>query len=107
MFMTADCLMEGVGCDRVTANFAAAKIDGSFKVSDDESVAMARYLLRAEGLFVGGSSGMNCVAAVRAARRLGPGHTVVAVLCDGGQRYLGSVHRGADEEEDEVEQEKA
>ena len=93
-----DTIMEGVGCDRVTANFASASLDGSFQVRDDESVAMARHLLDAEGLFVGGSSGMNCVAAVRAARELGPGHTVVTVLCDGGQRYLNSVHALAEPE---------
>ena len=87
-----DTVMEGVGCDRVTANFAEARVDGSFQVSDDESVAMARHLLQAEGLFVGGSSAMNCVAAVRAARELGAGHTIVTILCDGGQRYLNSVH---------------
>ena len=53
---------------------------------------MASHLLSAEGLFVGGSSAMNCVGAVRVARKLGPGHTIVTVLCDGGQRYMGSVH---------------
>ena len=87
-----DSIMEGVGCDRVTANFAAAAIDGSFQIADDESVGMARHLLEHDGLFVGGSGAMNCVAAVRAARALGPGHTVVTILCDGGQRYLNSVH---------------
>lgn len=54
---------------------------------------MARHLLRAEGLFVGGSAAMNCVGAVRVARQLGPGHTIVTILCDGGHRYLNSVHR--------------
>lgn len=92
-----DTIMEGVGCDRVTRNFAAASIDGSFQVPDEESVAMARHLLQAEGLFVGGSSGMNCAAAVHAARELGPGHTIVTILCDGGQRYLNSVHALEDE----------
>ena len=90
-----DTIMEGVGCDRVTANFDAAAIDGAFRVSDEESVEMARYLLREEGLFVGGSAAMHAVAAVRAARELGPGHTIVTVLCDGGQRYLSSVHAQA------------
>lgn len=87
-----DTIMEGVGCDRVTRNFEAACVDDAFKVPDDESVAMARHLLHAEGLFVGASAGMNCVGAVRAARKLGPGHTIVTVLCDGGQRYLSTVH---------------
>ena len=87
-----DTIMEGVGCDRVTRNFEAACVDDAFKVPDDESVAMARHLLHAEGLFVGASAGMNCVGAVRAARKMGPGHTIVTVLCDGGQRYLSTVH---------------
>jgi cysteine synthase A len=90
-----DTIMEGVGCDRVTANFASALVDGAFRVLDDESVAMARLLLEKEGLFVGGSSAMHAVAAVRAAQELGPGHTIVTVLCDGGQRYLSSVHAQA------------
>ena len=87
-----DTIMEGVGCDRITANFAAAAIDGAFRVDDAESIAMARHLLHAEGLFVGASSGMNCVGAARAAQKLGPGHTIVTILCDGGHRYLSSVH---------------
>ena len=53
---------------------------------------MARHLLDADGFFVGASSAMHCCAAVEAARRLGPGHTLVTVLCDGGHRYLGSLH---------------
>ena len=87
-----DTIMEGVGCDRVTDNFALAPADLAFRVSDDDSVAMARHLLDQEGLFVGGSAAMNCVAAVRTAQQMGPGHTIVTVLCDGGQRYLQSVH---------------
>jgi hypothetical protein len=55
----------------------------------------ARYLLRNEGLFVGSSAAMNCVGAVKAARRLGPGHTVVTVLCDGGHRHLSKFHSPA------------
>ena len=50
------------------------------------------HLLQAEGLFVGGSAALNCVGAVRAARQLGPGHTIVTVLCDGGHRYLSTIH---------------
>lgn len=49
---------------------------------------MAHYLLREEGLFVGSSSAMNCVGAVMAAKELGPGHTIVTILCDSGQRHL-------------------
>ena len=94
-----DTVMEGVGCDRVTTNFGAALardgVDGAFRISDDESIAMARRLLEEEGLFVGGSSGMNVAAAVRLAEQLGPGHTIVTVLCDGGSRYIDSIHTAA------------
>ena len=56
-------------------------------VDDPECVAMVYRLLREEGIFVGGSSGINAAAAVRVARELGPGHTVVTILCDSGARY--------------------
>ncbi len=87
-----DTVMEGVGLDRITANFAQARIDRAFRVDDDESIAMARRLLDEEGLFVGGSSGLNCVGVLRAAELLGAGKTIVTVLCDGGHRYLSNVH---------------
>jgi cysteine synthase len=85
-----DTIVEGVGCDRLTANFRRGLdcIDGAHQVSDRETVEMSRYLLRNDGLFVGSSTAMQCVAAVRAARRLGPGHTVVTLLCDSGHRHL-------------------
>ena len=87
-----DSVVEGVGIDRVTANLAQAQVDAAYRVSDAETVAMARHLLQHEGLFVGGSAALNCVGAVRAARQLGPGHTVVTILCDGGHRYLSTIH---------------
>jgi cysteine synthase A len=83
-----DTIAEGVGIDRLTENFLLAQIDDAYRVSDKEIVEMSRYLLRNEGLFVGSSSALNCVATVRAARALGPGHTLVTVLCDSGQRHL-------------------
>ena len=64
------------------------QIDEAFRGSDREAVEMAQYLLRNDGLFVGSSAAMNCVGAVKAARALGPGHTIVTVLCDGGHRHL-------------------
>ena len=57
--------------------------------------AQAQYLLRNEGLFVGSSAAMNCVGAVKVARALGPGHTIVTVLCDGGHRHLSKFHSPA------------
>lgn len=93
-----DTMMEGVGIDRVTANFGRALVDDAVRVDDTESIAMARQLLERDGLFVGGSAAMNCVGAVRVARQLGPGHTIVTVLCDGGQRYLSTVHKPPEDE---------
>jgi cysteine synthase A len=87
-----DTITEGVGINRVTRNFEKASVDDAFKVSDRESVEMAAYLLRNEGLFVGSSAAVNCVGAVKAARQLGPGHTIVTILCDGGHRHLSKFH---------------
>ena len=87
-----DTIIEGVGCDRITANFATAQVDDALRIEDEESLRMAQALLNRDGLFVGASAAMHCCAAVKAARKLGPGHTIVTVLCDGGHRYLGSLH---------------
>ncbi|KAH8064599.1 cysteine synthase [Aureococcus anophagefferens] len=89
-----DTIMDGVGLDRVTANFRAARVDDACRVSDADALTMAHYLLRFEGLFLGSSSALNCVAALRAAAELRKAHpdrddiTVVTVLCDSGDRYL-------------------
>jgi cysteine synthase A len=84
---------EGIGIGRLTANFASsAKIDGAFRGSNEEATAMCYYLLRREGIFVGPSAALNVVGAVKLARKLGPGHTVVTVLCDGGSRYMDKMY---------------
>ena len=80
-------IAEGVGILRLTKNFATAKVDGAFTGIDKEAVAMAYYLLKREGIFIGPSAAMNVVGAVKLARRLGPGKSIVTVLCDGGGRY--------------------
>eukprot|EP00879_Flechtneria_rotunda_P017852 GHRR01018712.1.p1 GENE.GHRR01018712.1~~GHRR01018712.1.p1 ORF type:complete len:288 (+),score=90.52 GHRR01018712.1:262-1125(+) len=87
-----DTITEGVGLNRLTANFAAGLIDDAVRVTDREAVEMAAYLLRNDGLFVGSSAAVNGVGAVKAARSLGPGHTIVTVLCDGGARHLSKFH---------------
>jgi cysteine synthase A len=61
-------------------------------VEDPETVAMVYRLLREEGLFLGSTSGINVAAAVRVARELGPGHTVVTILCDGGAKYVSRLY---------------
>jgi cysteine synthase A len=84
-----DTITEGIGINRLTANFMRApRLDGAFRGSDAEAVAMARHLRAADGLFVGSSAAMNAVGALRVAQQLGPGHTVVTLLCDGGARHL-------------------
>ncbi|KAL5703221.1 cysteine synthase [Ranunculus cassubicifolius] len=83
-----DTITEGIGINRLTKNFVMAELDGAFRGSDIEAVEMSRYLLRNDGLFVGSSSAMNCVGAVRVAQSLGPGHTIVTILCDSGMRHL-------------------
>lgn len=80
--------VEGIGIGRLTANFKSCPpLDGALAVSDQEAVDMAHYLALREGVFVGPSAALNVVAAVKAARLLGPGHVVATVLCDGGSRY--------------------
>ncbi|KAI1494733.1 tryptophan synthase beta subunit-like PLP-dependent enzyme [Biscogniauxia mediterranea] len=82
-------ITEGIGQGRVTDNLApdVSLLDGSLFVPDEESVAMVYRCLDEEGLYLGASSALNVVAARDVARRLGPGHTVVTVLCDGAYRY--------------------
>ncbi|KAJ3156372.1 hypothetical protein HDU89_004154 [Geranomyces variabilis] len=87
-----DTVVEGVGINRLTKNFAKivkeGYIDEAVHVDDREAVEMSRYLVQQDGLFVGSSSALNCVAAVRVARQLGPGHTIVTLICDHGTRHL-------------------
>jgi cysteine synthase len=80
-------ITEGIGIARVTRNFAEAPLDDAVHVEDGETVQQVYRLLQEEGLFLGSTSGINVAAAVRVARSLGPGHTVVTVLCDGGAKY--------------------
>jgi len=80
-------IAEGIGIMRKTANFASAQIDGAFRGTDREIVEMAHYLLRNEGIFVGPSSALNVVGAVKLAKLIGPNKTIVTVLCDSGDRY--------------------
>ncbi|CDP01522.1 unnamed protein product [Coffea canephora] len=83
-----DTITEGIGINRLTENFKLAELDGAFRGTDLEAVEMSRYLLKKDGLFLGSSSAMNCVGAVRVAQALGPGHTIVTILCDSGMRHL-------------------
>ncbi len=80
-------ITEGIGTSRVTRNLEGTPIDQAVMPSDQEAVDMVYRLLHEEGMFLGGSSGLNIAAAVQVAREMGPGHTIVTVLCDSGARY--------------------
>lgn len=80
-------ITEGIGSSRVTANFDGAPIDLAWSIPDSESLPLLHALMVEEGLNVGGSSGVNIAGAIRLARELGPGHTIVTVLADSGTRY--------------------
>lgn len=80
-------ITEGIGNGRVTANLEGAPVDIAYSIPDEEALPAAYDLLEHEGLCMGGSTGVNVAGAVRLARELGPGHTIVTVLCDYGYRY--------------------
>lgn len=80
-------ITEGIGQGRITANLEQAPIDDALQIPDEEALPIIFDLIKTQGLVLGGSSGINIAAAMRVARELGPGHTVVTILCDGGQRY--------------------
>ncbi|WP_127598854.1 cysteine synthase A [Nitratireductor alexandrii] len=80
-------ITEGIGQGRITANLEGFTPDFSYRIADDEALGIIFDLVREEGLCMGGSTGINIAGAVRLARELGPGHTIVTVLCDYGTRY--------------------
>jgi len=80
-------ITEGIGQGRITANLEGLKVDHAFRIADAEAVQIVFDLLIEEGLFVGASTGINVAGAMALARALGPGHTIVTILCDGGARY--------------------
>lgn len=80
-------ITEGIGQGRITKNIDGTQVDFPFQISDSEALPVVFDLLREEGLCLGGSSGINVAGAIRLAKELGPGHTIVTVLCDFGTRY--------------------
>ncbi|MGK7931240.1 MAG: cysteine synthase A [Microcystaceae cyanobacterium] len=80
-------ITEGIGNSRITANMQGVPIDDAIQIDDPTAIKMVYQLLYKEGLFMGGSVGINVGAAVALAKEMGPGHTIVTVLCDGGARY--------------------
>lgn len=84
--------VEGVGLNYITDNFRQAVIDDAMLATDVEMLKMMYYLVRHDGIFVGPSAALNAVGAVKVARKLGPGHTIVTILCDGGDRYRSKMY---------------
>ena len=80
-------ITEGIGNSRVTANLAGVPIDDAIQIDDPEALRVVYQLMREDGLFMGGSVGINVGAAIALAKQMGAGHTIVTVLCDGGARY--------------------
>lgn len=85
--ITGNSITEGIGNSRITANMENVPIDDALQVDDPEALRIVYQLLHKDGLFMGGSVGINVGAAVAIAKQLGPGHTIVTILCDGGSRY--------------------
>ena len=85
-------ITEGIGQGRITANVAQAPVDFAYQITDEEALPILFDLAAQEGLLLGGSSAINVAGAIRLARDLGPGQTVVTVLCDSGARYASKLY---------------
>ena len=88
-------ITEGIGQGRVTENLVGAPVDFACQITDEEALPIVFDLAQNEGLLLGGSSGINVAGAIRLARELGPGHTIVTVLADGGGRYASKLFNPA------------
>ncbi len=84
-------ITEGIGQGRITANLEGAVIDDAFQIHDKEAMQIAFDLLEHEGLCMGGSTGVNVAGAIALAKQMGPGHTIVTILCDYGTRYASKI----------------
>ena len=82
-----ESIAEGIGVSFVPGNLSGLNVDFTHQVEDDDALPYVYDLLKDEGISVGGSSGINIAGAVAMARDMGPGHTIVTVLCDSGARY--------------------
>ena len=84
-------ITEGIGQGRITENLKQLVVDEAVRINDKEALEMIFKLLKEEGLFLGGSSGINVCGAIKMAEKLGPGHNIVTILCDSGQRYQSKI----------------
>ena len=87
LIIEGSSITEGIGSSRVTDNFKEAKIDDSYSITDEEALNILYSLIEKEGLCLGTSSGINIAGAIKLAKELGPGKTIVTILCDNSDRY--------------------
>jgi cysteine synthase A len=85
-------ISEGIGQGRITANLEGLVVDRAYRISDEEMLLAIYDMVEHEGLVMGGSTGVNVAGAIRLAKDLGPGHTIVTILCDHGQRYQSKIY---------------
>lgn len=88
-------ISEGIGQGRITANLEGLTVDHAYRISDEEMLEVIYHLVEHEGMVMGGSTGVNVAGAIRLARELGPGHTIVTILCDQGARYQSKIFNRA------------
>ena len=88
-------ITEGIGQGRITANLTYAPIDMAFQISDEEALPILFDLAEQEGMLLGGSAAINIAGAIQLAKEMGPGHTIVTILCDGGARYASKLYNPA------------
>ena len=88
-------ITEGIGQGRITANLVDAPIDMAFQITDEEALPILFDLAEQEGMLLGGSVAINIAGAMRLAKEMGPGHTIVTILCDGGARYASKLYNPA------------
>ncbi|HLH49447.1 MAG TPA: pyridoxal-phosphate dependent enzyme, partial [Roseiarcus sp.] len=88
-------ITEGIGQSRITANLEGAPVDMAFQIPDEEALPIVFDLAQEEGLLLGGSSGVNIAGAIRLAKAMGPGHTIVTILADSGMRYASKMFNPA------------
>ena len=84
-------ITEGIGTGRITQNFDKALIDDAFQTDDIEALNLVYDLIEKQKIVLGGSSGINIAGAIKLAKQMGPGHTIVTILCDHGRRYASKI----------------
>ena len=86
-----DSITEGIGTARITKNFNKAIVDDAFQTDDTEALNLIYDLIENQKIILGGSSGINISGAIKLAKQLGPGKTIVTILCDNGKRYASKI----------------